>query len=145
MGDDDGVDQVNIGDNGVVALGGGRRVKSRSKAKASSLVEVGHASTLGVWWLCPRNHQCGFGGLGLETIGGGFTGLGLKTRAEVPRRNGRHVTASGCSHRGEATNEEARWSLDEDDTGLDHNALGLSGLTQLYLGEKLGLCNSPVK
>jgi hypothetical protein len=35
-----------------------------------------------------------FGGLGLKTISGGLTGLGLKTRAEVPRRNGRHVAAS---------------------------------------------------
>jgi len=72
----------------------------------------------------------GFGGLGLKTIGGGFMGLGLKTRAEVPRRNGRHVVASGSSRRGEATDEEVRWPSDEDDTGLDHNALGLSGLTQ---------------
>jgi hypothetical protein len=87
----------------------------------------------------------GFGGLGLKTIGGGFTGLGLKTRAEVPRRNGRHVVASGSSRRGEATGEEARWPSDEDDTRLDHNALRLSGLTQLYPGAKLGLCNSPVK
>jgi hypothetical protein len=87
----------------------------------------------------------GFGGLGLKTIGGGFTGLGLKTRAEVLRRNGRHVVASMSSRRGEAIGEEARWPSDEDDTGLDHNALELSGLTQLYAGAKLGLCNSPVK
>jgi hypothetical protein len=32
----------------------------------------------------------GFGGLDLKTIGGGFTSLGLKTRADVPMRNGRH-------------------------------------------------------
>jgi hypothetical protein len=86
-----------------------------------------------------------FGGLGLKTIGGGFTGLGLKTRAEVPRWNRRHVAASGSSRRGEATDEEARWPSDEDDTGLDYNALRLSGLTHLYPGAKLGLCNSPVK
>jgi hypothetical protein len=74
-----------------------------------------------------------------------FDGLDLKTRTEVPRRNGRHVAASGSSRQGEATDEEARWPSDEDDTGLDHNALGLSGLTQLYPGAKLELCNSPVK
>jgi hypothetical protein len=84
----------------------------------------------------------GFGGLGLKTIGGGFMSLGLKTRAEVPRRNGRHVAASGSSRRGEVTDEEARWPSDEDDTGLDHNVLGLSDLTQLYPGAKLRLCNS---
>jgi hypothetical protein len=87
----------------------------------------------------------GFGGLGLKTIGDGFTGLGLETRAKVPRRNGRHVAASGCSRRGEATDEEAQWPSDEDETGLDHNTLGLSGLTQVYPEAKLGLCNSPVK
>jgi hypothetical protein len=54
-----------------------------------------------------------FGGLGLKTIGAGFTGLGLKTRAEVPMRNGRHVMASGSLRRGEATGEEARWPSDQ--------------------------------
>jgi hypothetical protein len=87
----------------------------------------------------------GFGDLGLKTISDGFTGLGLKTRTEVPRRNGWHVAASGSSRRGEATDEEARWPSNEDETGLDHNALGLSGLTQVYPGAKLRLCNSPVK
>jgi hypothetical protein len=86
-----------------------------------------------------------FDGLGIKTIGGGFTGLGLKTRVEVPRRNGRHVAASGSSRRDEATGEEARWPSDEDDTGLDLYALGLNGLAHLYPGTKLGLCNSPVK
>jgi hypothetical protein len=95
-----------------------------------------------VWSTLPAS---GFGGLGLKTIGGGFTGFDLKTLTEVPRRNGRHVAALGSSRRGEATNEEARWPSDEDDTGLDHNALGLSGLTQLYPEAKLGLCNSHVK
>jgi hypothetical protein len=86
-----------------------------------------------------------FGDLSLKTIGCEFTGLGLKTRVEVPRRNRRHMAASWSSRRGETTGEEARWPSDEDDTGLDHNALGLSGLTQMYLGAKLRLCNSPVK
>jgi hypothetical protein len=55
------------------------------------------------------------------------------------------VATLGSSRRDETTDEEARWPSDEDDIGLDHNALGLSGLTQLYPGAKLGLCNSPVK
>jgi hypothetical protein len=73
-----------------------------------------------------------FGGLGLKTISGGCTGLGLKTWAEVSRRNGRHVAASGSSRRGEATGEEARWPSDEDDTWLYLYALGLNGLAHLY-------------
>jgi hypothetical protein len=36
----------------------------------------------------------------LKTIG--WTGLGLKTLVEVPRRNGRHVAASRSSRRDEA-------------------------------------------
>jgi hypothetical protein len=87
----------------------------------------------------------GFSGLSLKTIGGGFTGLGLKTRAEVPRRNGWHVAAPGSSRRGEPTGEEARWPSDEDDTGLDLYALVLNGLAHLYLGAKLRMCNSPFK
>jgi hypothetical protein len=87
----------------------------------------------------------GFDGLGLKTIGDGFTGLGLKTRAEIPRRNGRHVAESGSSRRGEALDEEAWWPSDEDDTRLDHNAIGLSGLTQLFQGQNwdcvIGLLN----
>jgi hypothetical protein len=68
-----------------------------------------------------------------------------KPGRRFPRRNGWHVAASGSSRRDKATDEETWWPSDEDETGLDHNALGLSGLTQWYLGEKLGLCNSPVK
>ena len=63
---------------------------------------------------------------------GRFMGLGLKTRAEVPRRDGRHVAASGSSRQSEATGEKARWSSDQDYTGLDNNTLGLSGSTHLY-------------
>jgi hypothetical protein len=55
------------------------------------------------------------------------------------------VTASGSSRRGEATDEEAQWQSDEDDTRFDHNVFGLSGLTQLYPGAKLRMCNSPFK
>jgi hypothetical protein len=47
----------------------------------------------------------GFGGFVLKIIGGGFTGLGLKTRTEVQRRNRQHVVASGRSRRDEATDE----------------------------------------
>ena len=42
-----------------------------------------------------------------------FGGLGLKTRAEVPMRNGRHVAASGRSRGSKATGEEVRWPSDQ--------------------------------
>jgi hypothetical protein len=48
MGDEDSVDEVKMEDDGVVALGRGWWVKSRRMAKASSLAEVGHASTSAV-------------------------------------------------------------------------------------------------
>ena len=71
--------------------------------------------------------KAGFGGFvhktdqggdayGLRYRGGGFLlGLGLKTRAESTRLDGRHVAASGRSRRGEATDEEARWPSDSED------------------------------
>jgi hypothetical protein len=59
MSDEDGVDQVKMEDDGIVALGGGRRVKSRRKAKVSSLAEVGHVSISGVWWFRLQNHRRG--------------------------------------------------------------------------------------
>jgi hypothetical protein len=59
MGDEDGVDQVKTEDNGIVALCRCRWVESKRKAKASSLAEVGRASTSGVWWFCPQNHRRG--------------------------------------------------------------------------------------
>jgi hypothetical protein len=71
----------------------------------------------------------GVGRVWSTLLASGFGGLGLKTRVEVLRRNRRHVAASGSSRRGEATDEEARWPSDEDDIGLDHNVLGLSGST----------------
>jgi hypothetical protein len=69
-----------------------------------------------------------------DTYGVCYSQAGLvvwasKLSVEVPRRNEQHVAASGTSRRGEATDEETRWPSDEDDTKLDHNALGLSGLT----------------
>jgi hypothetical protein len=50
--------------------------------------------------------------------------LGLKTQAEVPRKNERHVAASGRSRRGEAPDEEAQWPSDEDETGWTITPLG---------------------
>jgi hypothetical protein len=87
MGDEDGVDQVKMEDDGVMTHGRDRWVKSRRKAKVSSLAKVRHASASGVWWFRPQNHQWGlvvssskpstrFGGLGLKTMGGRVYGFG---------------------------------------------------------------------
>jgi hypothetical protein len=48
-------------------------------------------ATAAVWGFGPQNHRVD-----------GFTGLSLKTRTEVLRRNGRHVAASRSSRRDEA-------------------------------------------
>jgi hypothetical protein len=55
-----------------------------------------------VWWFGPQNHQWPI-----------FTSLGLKTRVEVLRRNGRHVVASRSSRWGKAIPWRARWPSDE--------------------------------
>ena len=54
----------------------------------------------------------------------GFAGLGLKTRAEFPMPERRHMAASGSSRRSEATGEEARWPSDHIYPESDHIALG---------------------
>jgi len=54
----------------------------------------------------------------------GFAGLGLKTRAEVPMPEGRHVAASGSSRGSEATGEKARWPSDHIYPKSNHIALG---------------------
>ena len=69
-----------------------------------------------VWWLSPENHRWPVSGFGPQNPGAcgarRFPGLGLKTRAEVPKRTGRHVAASGGLRRGEAKDEEGAWPSD---------------------------------
>ena len=79
MGDEDSVDQVKMEDDGVVALSEGEWVKSRRNAKASSLAEVGHASTSGGLVVSSSKPSVRFGGLGLKTIGGWVYGFGPQT------------------------------------------------------------------
>ena len=78
-----------------------------------------------------------FDGLGLKTIGGRFTGLSLKTRVEVPRRNGAaHGGIIEVALRRIKSVQEV-WPSDRQKTEWDHNALGLGG--SLYLsGSSLG-------
>jgi hypothetical protein len=75
---------------------------------------------------------------------------GLRVWTSKPGRRFRGGTDDTWRHRG--VRVEAKLLMRrrggrrmKDDTGLDHNTLRLSGLTQLYLGAKLELCNSPVK
>ena len=86
----------------------------------------------------------GFGGLGRKTTGGRFLGLGLKTRAEVPRRNG--ASRGGITEVAswQSRSVQEAWPSDRQKTELDHNALGLGGSLYLSRGN-LGLCNTPVK
>ena len=52
------------------------------------------------------------------------SGLGLKTRAEVPMPEGWHVAASGSSRGSEATGEKARWPSDHIYPMSNHIAFG---------------------
>ena len=52
-------------------------------------------------------------------LAAGFAGLSLKTRAEVLRRNRRHMAASVRSLQSEATGEEAQWPSDLAHVELD--------------------------
>jgi hypothetical protein len=65
--------------------------------------------------------------------------VGLRVWASKPEQRFKGGTDGTRWHRGscrgEVIDEEVRWPSDEDETGLDHNALGLSGLTQLYQGQ----------
>ena len=90
MGDEDGVDQVKMKDDGVVALNGGRtriymgdvdgvgQVKKEGEG-----VKLGGGQTRdGIGGLVALSSKPseGFGGFDLKTIGGRFAGLGLKIR-----------------------------------------------------------------
>ena len=80
----------------------------------------------------------GFRSLGCKTTGGWFSGLGLKTRAEVPRRNGaaRDGITEVASRQSKSVQQA--WPSDRQKTELDHNALGLGG--SLYVsGGSLGI------
>jgi len=69
----------------------------------------------------------GFGGLGRKTTGGRFSGLGLKIRAEVPRRNG--AACGGITEVAPRRSKSVQevWPSDRQKAELDHNALGLGG------------------
>jgi hypothetical protein len=145
IGDEDGVDRVKMEDDGVMALGGDRWMKSRRKAKASSLAEVGHTSTSGVWWFRPQNHRCG-----LVVWASKPSVAGLRLWASKPGRKFRRGTDSTWRHRG--VRVETKLPVKRRGgrrikikTGLDLYALGLNGLAHLYQGANRGLCNSPVK
>jgi hypothetical protein len=94
-----------------------------------------------VWWFGPQNHRMaglvvwaskpsdgGFHRFGPQNLGGG-----PEARAELPRRDGRHVAASGSSRRSEATGEEARWPSDRIIPSRTKLALGLV-VWLMYLG-----------
>jgi hypothetical protein len=94
-GDEDGVGQVKMETMASWHLAEAGEPSQGGRRRRHAWQEVGHASTLGVWWFHPQNHRRGtrmeyatherFGGLGFKIIGGRFTGLRLKTRAKVPR------------------------------------------------------------
>jgi hypothetical protein len=98
MGDEDGVDQVKMEDDGVIALGraGGSSQEGRRRCQAwwrsDTRRHRGFGGFVlktigGVWWFHPQNHQHGLVVRASKPSVDRFTGLGLKTRVDVPRRN----------------------------------------------------------
>jgi hypothetical protein len=105
----------------VIVLTESRRWTCKSSGAQEDLVDDrSKTAVTRVEWRGTRMEYATCDGLGLNHQVDGFTGLGLKTRAEVPR----------SSRRGEAISWREQWPSDEDYLGLEYNVLGLRGSTQ---------------